>query len=213
MSNISLRERKYAKIKSDLMHSVISRLASQPLADITVKEVCHDALVSEATFFNYFSSKQEVIIYSVQLWSIDAGWSMQQCLESGGTHLDAIRVLFDRTADSETRSPGLMRAVIAYQATNWTKFIYEPLTRAEYALHFPDRPGIEQFEGKGIEILLFDQLEAAKQNHELPTELDLKTLGLTLISVFFITPVLVGIGKENELREVYSKQLNQLFTR
>lgn len=212
MIQLPLRERKYAKTKSDLMKAVVARLESLALEEVNVKDVCNEVQVSETTFFNYFSSKDEVIIYYVQLWSIDAQWSMQQCLKAGGTHLDAIRVLFDRTAHSEAQSPGVMGAVVAYHAQTRSKVQYAPLTRSEYALHFPDMSGIDEIEGTGVDILISEQLRAAQQNQELSSELDLYALGLSLMSIFFMTPVMLGFRKGGNLREAYNKQLTQLLS-
>ncbi|MEO1668294.1 MAG: hypothetical protein AAFU54_26910 [Chloroflexota bacterium] len=211
MVNLSLRERKYAKTKSDLMRAVVSRLASQSLPEVAVKEVCHDVQVSETTFFNYFAAKHEVLVYFVQLWSIDANWSMQKALEAGQSSLNAIHVMFDRTAYAEAQSPGVMAAIVAFQAQNREQLSFTPLTPAEYQLHFSDMPGIEQFKATGVENLLFDQLVAAQQNGELPAAIEVEALGLALLSIFFMTPILQEYKKEEELRKVYRKQLKQLF--
>ncbi len=211
MTKIPLRERKYAKTKSDLMKALVSRLDAQTLDEIAVKDVCHDVQVSETTFFNYFPSKQDVITYFVQLWSIDIAWSIQLCLQDGGSHLDAIQKLFDRTVESETQSPGIMAEVVAYQARNRKKLVYQPLTRAEYAQHFPDREGIAQIEGIGVDALMLEQLTSAKQKGELDETVDLQALWLTLMSIFFVTPVLVGFGMTGNLRQAYQSQVDQLL--
>lgn len=212
MSQISLRDRKYAKTKSELMQAVVSRLKAQTLEEINVKDVCDEVQVSETTFFNYFPSKNDVIVYFVQLWSIDASWSMRRCLQDGGTHLDAIRTLFDRTVDSEVESPGVMAEVVAHQAKSRSKFLFQPLTPAEYVQHFSGLSGIEEIEGQGIESLLAEQIVAAIQNNEIPASIDQETLGLTLMSIFFATPTLVKFGKQ-DLRQAYHKQLDHVLMR
>ncbi|HRE26019.1 MAG TPA: TetR family transcriptional regulator [Anaerolineales bacterium] len=74
MSELPLRERKYAATKAALTRAVAVRLKQQSLEEIAVKEICAEAQVSEATFFNYFPTKAAVVGYRVQLWSIEARW-------------------------------------------------------------------------------------------------------------------------------------------
>jgi hypothetical protein len=69
-----LRQRKYARTKLALMNAALERLKDKSLEEISVRELCEEAEVSEATFFNYFPSKTDLLVYFVQLWTIEAGW-------------------------------------------------------------------------------------------------------------------------------------------
>ena len=99
MDGLSLRERKFAATKAAIQAAVLKRLNQQTLDDIVVKDVCQEVQISETTFFNYFASKQEVIAYTVQIWSIVVAWEMLQTVRQSGKHLLAIRRLFDLTAE------------------------------------------------------------------------------------------------------------------
>ncbi|MCB9450879.1 MAG: TetR/AcrR family transcriptional regulator [Anaerolineaceae bacterium] len=209
MTNLPLRERKYAATKAALMQGLVSRLAQQTLDEITVKEVCAEIPVSETTFFNYFPSKQAAIGYRIQLWSIRTLWEMQQQIAQGGTYLDAIATIFDSAAQGEEQNPGVMREVVAFQVSQ--KFDFQPLIEAEYVHHFPDLPGITQVEGQSIDRMIGDQLEAAQQSGELPLGVDLPALTAILIGVFFISPVMLSSGQSGSLRDFYRRQLNILF--
>jgi AcrR family transcriptional regulator len=210
MNEHSLRKRKYAATKAALLDAVLARLEEQTLDDISVKEVCGEVPVSEATFFNYFTSKTAVIFYLVQLWSITARWEMQQTLTRGGSHLAAICTLFDVTAEQVEQSPGVMGEIVAWQAQNREKVVFTPLTRAEYALHFAGMEGVEQLQAQGIDQLLGAQLQAALQAGELPAESDLQALALALIAIFFVTPVLLRQQPEANIKEAYRRQLQLL---
>ena len=207
MKELPLRERKYAATKAALLEAVLVRLNDQTLESISVKEVCGEVQVSETTFFNYFASKQAVIFYLVQLWSISARWEMQQTLAQGGSHLDAICTLFDLTAEQVVQTPGVMGEIVAWQARNRDKVVFTPLTPAEYALHFPDKTDIEQLQAQGIDQLLGAQLQAALQAGELPADSDLPALALALMAIFFVTPILLQQGPDADVKNAYRRQL------
>ena len=85
-----------------------------------------------------------------------------------------------------------------------------PLTRAEYALHFADKAGIEQLEALGIDQLLGAQLQAALQAGELAADSDLPALALTLMAIFFVTPVLLQQGADADVKDAFRRQLQLL---
>jgi len=207
MKELPLRERKYATTKAALLSAVLARLNEQSLESISVKEVCHEVQVSETTFFNYFASKQAVIFYLVQIWSITAGWEMQQTLVQGGGHLDAICTLFDLTAEQVVQTPGVMGEIVAWQTRKRDAVAFTQLTPAEYALHFPDKAGIEQLQAQGVDQLLGAQLEAAFQAGELAAGTDLPSLALTLLSIFFVTPILLQQNLDVDLKDTFHRQL------
>ena len=207
MKELPLRERKYAAAKAALLNAVLARLNDQALDSISVKEVCREVEVSETTFFNYFASKQAVIFYLVQIWSITANWEMRQTLAQGGGHLDAICTLFDLTAEQVDQMPGVMGEIVSWQTRKRDRVAFTPLTRAEYARHFPDKAGIEQLEARGIDQLLGAQLHAALQAGELAADTDLQALALTLMAIFFVTPILLQQVADVDVKDTFRRQL------
>jgi AcrR family transcriptional regulator len=213
MKELSLRERKHAGTKAALLNAILARLGDQTLDDIAVKDVCREVMVSEATFFNYFASKQDVIIYSVQLWSIEVAWEMQAVRARGGGHLEAIRTLFEVTAAKAKKTPGLMAEILARQALMREPVVYAPLTLAEYREHFPGKTGIEAVEGQALDQLILGPLAMAQEAGELPQDVDPQVLGMSLIAIFFVTPVLVTMGLGEDVGAAYRRQLDQLLPR
>ena len=207
MKELPLRERKYAATKAALLYAVLARLKDQTLESISVKEVCREVQVSETTFFNYFASKHAVIFYLVNIWSITAGWEMQHTLAQGGGHLDAICTLFDLTAEQIVQTPGVMGEIVAWQTRKRDRVAFTPLTRAEYALHFPDKAGIERLEAQGVDQLLSAQLHAALQAGELPADTDLPALALALLAIFFVTPIMLQQEADADVKDAFRRQL------
>lgn len=72
--SITLREKKFARTKLALMRAAVARLRVKSFNDVTVKELCEEAQVSEATFFNYFPKKDDVLRYFIQIWMVEVTW-------------------------------------------------------------------------------------------------------------------------------------------
>ncbi len=67
---LSLREKKFARVRLAILSAVLRLTKERSLADISVREICELAQVAPATFFNYFPSKEDVLVYYMRLWSI-----------------------------------------------------------------------------------------------------------------------------------------------
>ncbi len=187
---MSLRERKLAQTRIAIMEAVVAMLAERSLADITVREISEAVNISEMTFFNYFPSKTDVIVYFVQVWSVRMQWEMAQVLERTGSYLEAVETLFTTTAVLIQETPGVMDEIVAFQALNHEPRTFNPMSTAEYDQLFPDHPGVEQIEGQGIEIIFQKALEGAVESGELPVQTDIHLVILMLANIFFGTPML-----------------------
>ncbi len=109
---LSLREKKFACVRLAILSAVLRLTKERSLADISVREICELAQVAPATFFNYFPSKEDVLVYYMRLWSIPI---TLQCraVAVQGTVLDAIAAVFDYTARETEQNPRLMFEIIA----------------------------------------------------------------------------------------------------
>lgn len=203
---MSLRERKIAQTRIAIMEAVIGMLAKRPMADITVREISEAADISEMTFFNYFPSKSDVIVYFVQIWSVRVQWEMVRILEKTGNYLEAIQALFETTADVIEESPGVMAEIVAFQALNRTPLVFEPMSLEEYIQLFPQHEGIETVQGRGVTALLREALVGAVEAGELPAGLDVDLVVVMLANIFFETPVTARRAGRDP-GELYRRQL------
>lgn len=184
---MTLRERKLARSRLALLDAFVARLDQRPIEEISVRELCAAAEVSEATFFNHFDGKAELVVFFIQLWSLEQAWYARKNLAERGA-LAAVEELFERTAVSVAEHPRVMGEVVAAQARLAAPVPHRALTPAERMLRFPELPGIEALPAEGQESLLPGLLEEAVRRGELPPGTDVQGIFLHLAALFFGTP-------------------------
>jgi AcrR family transcriptional regulator len=204
----TLRERKHARTRLALMRAATERLEKAPLTEIAVKDVCAAAEVSEATFFNYFSTKHELLDYYLQLWLLELAWGASRS-EAWGLVL--IGQLYDRVAKQFQQRPGLMAEIIAHQARQREKSALPELSAIERRLAFPDANGIEDFSAVGLDKLWLGALQQAIEAGELPPNTHLPTVMVSLVSIFYGVPLALRQGNPAAITGMYRQQLALLW--
>lgn len=207
---LSLRERKFARTKLALLNAALSRIEERPLDDISVKELCAVAEVSEATFFNYFPRKTDILTYFTQLWSLEIGWQLAH-QEPDTRGLAAVASIFRMAAQKIQENPGVMSEVIAFQARNRQRQRLPEPGRAERLLAFPERQGIERFAAEGMDQLLAQHLQYAIDQRQLPENTPLRSAMVGLISIFYGVPLALAHNSPQSIASSYQYQLNALW--
>ena len=113
--DLPLRQRKLARTRLALLGALTAQLETQTYEAVRIKDLCAAADISEASFFNYFERKEDLLVYFVQIWSLSVGWHAQRVLAERGA-LAAIEDVFCRTAADIAAHPRVMAEVIAFQA-------------------------------------------------------------------------------------------------
>jgi AcrR family transcriptional regulator len=209
---LPLREKKFARVRLAILSAVLQLMQERSLAEISVREICELAQVAPATFFNYFPSKEDVLVYYMRLWSIPV---TLQCraVASQRTVLDGVVAVFDYTAHEMEQYPRLMFEIIAYIA-HATQPPHPPaLTRAERLLAFPDLPGAEEVEPQSIDELFTAQLEQAVRAGELPSSLETEAVALLLKTIFYGVPLATRREGVRAIRRAYHEALEVLLGR
>jgi AcrR family transcriptional regulator len=176
-----------------------------------VKALCREAEVSEATFFNYFPSKQELMAYLAQLWLLELGWHAQAAAEvSQG--LSAIHQLFAYSARTCASRPGLMQEMIAWLARGGRLDPSIELSAFERSIAFPELEGIETTPVKGVDAWIVPQLEAAMKTGELPKNTLVPTLLSLLLGIVFGVPLTLLSTKPGKIADMYQQQLQLVWS-
>jgi AcrR family transcriptional regulator len=210
----SLRERKFARTKLALLRAAVDRLREKSLDQITVKELCEAAEVSEATFFNYFPRKDDLLHYFIQLWTVEVTLRAEKAV-GADAGLAYIEQVFDYTGLQLGDHPRLMLEIIGRMALEpppaecvrrWGE-----LSRAERLQAFPDLEDVECCLERGLKDVFRPPLERALAHGELPAEVDIEVALLALLSTFFGVPLWLGFQEPARIRAAYERQLRLIW--
>lgn len=190
-ARFSLRDRKYAATKKVIFDEVVKQLADKTLDDVAVKQVCEQVQISEATFFNYFPSKADVMAMYAQLWMMRVGWYLYQSQQQGSGGLETIKLFFEQTAAMMVQTPGVMNEFVIQYARRRHDWHMPDLTGAELALHFPEFTDVAVTPMKDAYTWLLDNAQIAMAYDELPEETDVAMFVMLLMNVLIGTPIML----------------------
>ena len=209
--NLSLRERKHAKTKLALLDGFINQLKSISYDDISVKDVCQMAEVSEATFFNYFPQKIDVLDYYRALSCRKIIW----CVDKEGkglSSLERIELIFELFTRQHIEPRVLHQLMAVYLREDFCrKEECFGLSDAEILLAFPLCEGILETRNITFDTFFEEELKKAIENKELPESTIIKDV------LFFLWSILLGmiiaIDRESfqERNTYYKKHLSFLW--
>ncbi|ADD43944.1 TetR/AcrR family transcriptional regulator [Stackebrandtia nassauensis] len=90
---LSLRERKKAQTRRDLIYTAIELVSAKGYDNVTVAEIAEAAQVSKMTVFNYFGSKDDLLMAAPER-HVDDPTEAVRDRASGQTPVDAVREYF-----------------------------------------------------------------------------------------------------------------------
>ena len=193
--SLTLREKKQASLKLKILDTFDEKLKAKNLADISIKEIAHELDISEMTFFNYFGSKKEILVYFIEFWNLE----MQMHIE-GLEPIPAIYRIFEETAKSIERNPKLFMEIVSTMALQGMVKKDIHIGRAERILRFGK--DISYSEGGFFEIIvsLLSQIEFSQKHLEL--------VYLALFNTCFAMPLAMRHPNFGSLKERYFEQLD-----
>lgn len=205
-----LRQRKFARTRLALARVLADSLGKESFEEIPVKRLCRAAEVSEATFFNYFPRKQDLMTYLAHLWVLELGWHVQRARRDA-QGLAVVDKLYAEVARTCERRPGVLAELLAWIARGGALNNALDVSDLEKQLAFPDLPGIEATPIKGIDAWLLPNLEAAIAQGDLPDNTLVPLVLNALLSVLFGVPLtLLGVDPAR-IASVYRQQLALLL--
>ena len=108
----SRRERRSADIRERLFRSALELFAQKGFAETTVEDITEAADVGKGTFFNYFPSKDHILLAfsDMQLGKLEQ--SVEELRDSGQSLEEFMRRLVVRMSEEPLRNPGMIRAIL-----------------------------------------------------------------------------------------------------
>ena len=211
---IPLRERKFARTKLALLDAALERLKQKPLADITVRELCDAAEVSEATFFNYFKKKDDLLRYFIQIWTLEVQIVAEQRAGADGG-VFYIESIFAHTAERIADNPRVMLEIVGHMALHGEEEEdCEPpaLTFAERVQAFPElADAAVSADECQLDAMFRAAITRAIAKKELPAGVNVDVAVGTIISFFFGTPLWHTRIDPKDVGALYAAQLSTLW--
>jgi AcrR family transcriptional regulator len=206
----TLRERKFARTRLSLAEAATRHLEAASFDTLSVKTLCERVQISEATFFNYFPKKEDLIIYLDRLWTLELNWYGRQAAQQQ-KGLAVIEALFRYTSIQIQKKPGLMGEIIAHEARARERSQGMEITLAERLMAFSDLEGIEDLPDDSLESLLRNALQDAIDQGDLPVNTAIAAAMVALVSIFYGVPLAMQHANPAAIGAMYRQQLALLW--
>jgi len=136
ISTSDRRRRRSAAIRERLFRASLELFAQKGFAETTVEDITEAADVGKGTFFNYFPSKDHILLAfgEMQLRKLEAAIELAGL--TGEPMPDFLRSLGVRMTQEPTRNPAIIRALLqAYLSTTPVREAMMDLQKRVHALH------------------------------------------------------------------------------
>jgi AcrR family transcriptional regulator len=212
LKELSLRERKYAQTKVSLLRATLERLKTKRLSDISVRELCDEVFISEATFFNYFSKKSDLLVYYIKLWSLEMQWHIENENLSG---FEAIERIFMQTSEEKILigNFGVMDEINGFFALS-EQMIHDidlNIGLAEKLMVFSELEGIDNTEELELSQMIQDNLIKAIELGDLPAKTNIDLAIHSIMASFFGIRMTSRLNQPGTLSELYAENLKLIW--
>ena len=130
------RQRHSAEIRERLFRAALDLFALKGFADTTVEDITNAADVGKGTFFNYFPSKDHILLAfgEMQIGKLQA--AIEDARKNSEPMPEFLRSLGVRMTQEPTRNPAIIRALLqAYLSTTPVREAMIDLQKRVHALH------------------------------------------------------------------------------
>src|SRR6266436_748086 len=130
------RQRRSAETRERLFRSALELFAQKGFAETTVEDITEAADVGKGTFFNYFPSKDHILLAfgEMQLGKLDS--AVAEARRTGEPMPQFLRSLGVRMTQEPVRNPGIIRVLLqAYLAATPVREAMLDLQKRVRALH------------------------------------------------------------------------------
>jgi AcrR family transcriptional regulator len=130
------RQRRSAELRERLFRAALDLFAKKGFAETTVEDITNAADVGKGTFFNYFPSKDHILLAfgEMQLSKLEA--AIEIARKTGEPMPEFLRSLGVRMTQEPTRNPAIIRALLqAYLSTTPVREAMMDLQERVHALH------------------------------------------------------------------------------
>lgn len=204
---ISLRERKSAKLKLLILSIAKTMLRQHSFQDIHVTDICKKADISKVTFFRYFPQKEDLLLYFMRVWAFKLNIELQKNEIKG---LKAVKQIYDRYGDLCENYNSVILHLIKYHAVS--PLVLKPISikKAEKHLLFPNLEGVQQMEVLAFDKLLEKYMLEAIFQTEITKSSDVSDMVSMLLTTTYGS-ILVAKMKQMPVKAVLKKNINAVL--
>ena len=135
-ASMGRRQRHSAEIRERLFRAALKLFAERGFSETSVEDITEAADVGKGTFFNYFPSKDHILLAfgEMQLAKLEEAVSKARAIDEPMPEF--LRALGVRMTQEPTRNPAIIRALLqAYLSTTPVREAMVDLQRRVHALH------------------------------------------------------------------------------
>ncbi len=130
------RSRRSAELRERLFRAALTLFAEKGFAETTVEDITNAADVGKGTFFNYFPSKDHILLAFGEMQLSKLQSAVEEARRSSTPMPDFLRSLGVRMTEEPTRNPDIIRALLlAYISSNPVREAMLDLQTRVLALH------------------------------------------------------------------------------
>src|SRR5467141_2611002 len=135
-SNPGRRQRRSADIRERLFRAALKLFAEKGFSETTVEDITEAADVGKGTFFNYFPSKDHILLAFGEMQLAKLQRAIELARQTNEPMPEFLRSLGVRMTQEPTRNPAIIRALLqAYLSTTPVREAMIDLQKRIHALH------------------------------------------------------------------------------
>ena len=204
-----LREKKHAKTKLALTEAFIKKMEQEDYDALSIKDICQQVEVSEATFFNYFPKKMDVIIYFHQLFFLKIYWRLEHESQTQDP-LQRIMKLLDYLADDIPEPNVFYKFIGVFLKDRQCKDAVVDISAAEKYYAYPDLAGIEDIKPANMDLYLQELIGQAITQKKINPAVSRDDVWLAVHTILIGTPMSLK-DSFSGLKEAFRKQITWLW--
>jgi AcrR family transcriptional regulator len=108
----SRRERKSAELRERLFRAALALFAKKGYSETTVRDITEAADVGKGTFFNYFPSKEHILMAFGEMQLKKLEMTVREAEQSDLSMREVLRTLVMRMTEEPIRNPAIIRALL-----------------------------------------------------------------------------------------------------
>ncbi|MFA6118619.1 MAG: hypothetical protein WC688_01745 [Parachlamydiales bacterium] len=206
---LQLRQKKIYKTKLALAQVFIEKMKTEKFDAISIKDICAQAEICEATFFNYFPQKTDVIAYLLKVKLFKIYWTISN-LQRNLHFTKIIEKVFELFAN-EIYHPYIFREVILIIGTIHKQINTIAISPEELQYIYPECPDIENVHITSLPEFFEGKIVLAIKQNLISKDICAKTLVQFLMTILKGVPLSIPNSEFNNIAEIYQKHLSLLW--